>query len=366
MKEIKVETSSKNYSVRIGRNALIENIHSIKGLMKSGRIFAVVDENLFKYHKKKIDIFLNDLNISSSGLFVYSATEENKSFKSLQAILRRLVEGAFGRDTLIVAIGGGITGDVAGFAAAVYMRGIPYINVPTTLLAAVDSSVGGKTGINFEDGKNLIGAFHQPEMVLVDLDFLSTLPRQEILCGLGEIIKYAFLFSESLFEYLTKNISRIIEPDKETLEYLIYESVTFKANVVKKDEKESNYRKILNFGHTIAHALEIEQKHKIKHGAAVVFGMAASLFISEELEIISTAALVKYLTIFQELKKLILLDKINYKELIYILSKDKKNREGKVKFVLLKKIDDIFLDVDVPEEIIIKSVIKAEKLFNDK
>ncbi len=366
MKEIEINASSGTYKVVIGANGVLRNVEFVRQLQGSKRLFTIVDGKLFDYHKQKLEDFFFQLNISEKDLFKFQAKEGNKTFAKLMEILKSLIDRGFGRDTLILAIGGGITGDVVGFASAVFMRGVPYINFPTTLLADVDSSIGGKTGINFYEGKNLIGAFHQPKAVIIDLDFLHSLPKEELLCGLGEIIKYAFLFSEDLFLFLKRNIKAVFDLKTEILKRLIVDSVRLKASVVKKDEKESGYRKILNLGHTIAHALEIEQNHGIKHGAAVIFGIVASLFISEELGLIKKNYLNDYFSIFEELKSLIKLSKIKHNELIPLLLKDKKNRGQKIKFVLLRKISDVIIDVDVPNEIILNSVRKAEEFFNVK
>jgi len=366
MREIRVSTLLNNYPVRIGKEILIESIDFIESIRESRRMFAIVDEKFSELHGEVLRAFFKRLKIKNDEVLKFYATERNKSVKSLELIYESLNNKGFGRDTMVLSFGGGITGDVAGFAAATYMRGIPYVNFPTTLLAAVDSSIGGKTGVNFNNVKNLIGAFYQPQAVIVETSFFTTLPAEELLCGLGEVIKYAFLFSEKLLRYLEENIQGVFALQFPIIEYLVEKSVEFKSEIVAKDEKEKGLRKILNLGHTIAHALEIEQEHKIKHGAAVIFGIVAILFISEEIGLINTQTLSNYLLIFENIKSRVKLRKIKYDKFLFLLLKDKKNRRGKIKFVLLKQVAKPIFDVDVNDSVIINSVKKTEEYFNAK
>jgi 3-dehydroquinate synthase len=237
-------------------------------------------------------------------------------------------------------------GDVAGFISATYMRGVQCVQVPTTLLAAVDSSVGGKTGINFHDTKNIIGAFYQPKLVLIDTRFLSTLSDEEILCGVGEIVKYAFITDDDMFNYVDNNLSKILNLDADTLNYVIHESIRFKGDVVQTDEKESGLRKILNLGHTFAHAFEVQQKHRIKHGQAVIVGIACALYLSNAIGIMNDEEFEKSINLIKSFADNIKLDKFDIADFEAIMIRDKKNKEGKIKFVLLKSVGELLVDVE--------------------
>ncbi len=184
-----------------------------------------------------------------------------------------LLINSFDRKSALVALGGGVIGDLTGFAAATFMRGVPFVQVPTTLLAMVDSSVGGKTGVNHPMGKNMIGAFYQPKKVLMDLDVLKTLPKEEFLSGMAEVIKYGVIWDAAFFEYLDKNREKILALDREALSHIIRRSCEIKAEVVSKDEREGGLRAILNFGHTVGHAIETAENYTMRHGEAVAIGM---------------------------------------------------------------------------------------------
>ena len=208
--------------------------------------------------------------------------EEYKNFETLKSIYDSLIEFGFDRSSLIVALGGGVVGDIAGFAAATYLRGIPFVQVPTTLLAQVDSSVGGKTGINHEKGKNLIGAFYQPGFVLIDTSTLDTLPEREYLSGLAEVAKYGIVLDGNLFDFMSANAGKLLDRDKESLLTVIKRSCSIKASIVEKDEKEAGLRAVLNYGHTIGHAVETLTCYKrYTHGEAVAIGMAQAARFSE-------------------------------------------------------------------------------------
>lgn len=262
MTELKVSIplSEISYKIRIGSGIAKD----VLGSHHAAGGFIVADKNVADiYH-----------NIMPAGRFYrYAASEENKTLASAEDILKWLKsEGAL-RDSVLMAVGGGITGDVAGFAAALYMRGIKIIQMPTTLLAMVDSSVGGKTGVNFDGIKNNLGAFHQPREVIIDINFLHTLSNEEFLNGLAESIKIAAIADADFFWFLRENRDAVLKRDEETLEKLISRSCTLKAAVVEADEKESGLRRLLNFGHTVAHAIETDSHHKILHGCAVAMGM---------------------------------------------------------------------------------------------
>jgi 3-dehydroquinate synthase len=266
--------------------------------------------------------------------------EEHKNQVSLELIYDSLVSARLERKSSIVALGGGVIGDLAGFAAATYLRGVSYVQIPTTLLAQVDSSVGGKTGVNHPGGKNLIGAFYQPRLVLIDVDVLSTLPRRELVAGLSEVIKYGVIEDAELFRLLESNIGRLIELDRELLIQVITTSCSIKARVVEQDEREDDYRAVLNFGHTIGHALEAATEYRdFLHGEAVAIGMAKAAVISarqgfcDEHTVQRIHSLLEKTGLGTEVPKTIARDR-----LIQGMEVDKKSAGGKIKFVLCEAI----------------------------
>ncbi len=360
--KIKIKTESKDYTVYIGSNLDKEISKFLRNHPFGENLFFVIDSKVFKLYEKKIKHILNSAN-GKVRFQKFVATEGKKNYESVKRLQSKLLKAGYGRDSLLVAIGGGITGDLAGFAAAAYMRGIPFVQIPTTVLAAVDSSVGGKTGINFENGKNLIGAFHQPEAVFIDKSFLELLPRRELLSGLGEMIKYAYLAGGSFLQFLTKSIEKYFALDEKVLTRLIAESVKIKAGVVAQDERESGLRKILNLGHTFAHALEIEQNHRLKHGEAVIIGLAAALSLSKELNLLEEGEFENLLKPLSMVKEEIKLKSPDPQKVYRLMFKDKKKRGGEIKFVLLGKAGMVYPEISAPKAKVISSLKFAFNYF---
>jgi len=257
--DLKREIDS-SYEITIGSGFIKEVINNLRN--EGG--FFMVDENIFEAYQ---DHFTHD------NLFRFRADEHNKTHESVVAVLGFLFRCGARRDANLVLVGGGITGDVGGFVAATYMRGISFYQIPTTLLSMVDSSVGGKTGINFRGAKNNVGAFAQPVHVYIDMAFLKTLSDDEFLNGVAEVIKYGVVFDKVFLQYLEESRDKILARDAETLAYVVRRCCEMKADVVKKDERERGERALLNFGHTFAHAIETDSKHAVKHGFAVATGM---------------------------------------------------------------------------------------------
>ena len=361
MNKIKIKTKTNAYQVIISKNISEFISHEIAGK----KIFFVIDKKVYKYHHKKIEVILNSVK-NNSKVFYLDSSEKRKSLSTIKEILTDLVAHNFQRDSLIVAVGGGIVGDIAGFAAAIFMRGISYIQIPTTLLAAVDSSVGGKTGINFNHTKNIIGAFHQPQLVLTDTTFFNTLPDEELICGVGEIVKYAFISTPAFFDFVFENLKKIIALDYLIIDKVVAESVRIKAGVVKADEKEEALRKILNFGHTFAHAFEIGTNHKLKHGQAVILGIVCALYLSRNKKLINKVEFDKSLDLLSNFKNKIRCEIPDLNRIIKIMYRDKKNRVGKIKFVLIKSIGEILIDVDASDLEIKKSIKSAFEFFGLK
>ena len=362
MAKIIVPFPDKRYPIYIERSGIQYLFDHMQKNNLHKNLFFVIDQNIYNEYE---DLLLSIFKAYPDKLSytIFKATEKSKNLKNVESIFSSLMENNFGRDTLLIALGGGITGDAAGFAASTYMRGIQYIQIPTTLLAAVDSSVGGKTGVNFLRSKNIIGSFYQPEMVLIDTQFFVTLPNREILCGVGEILKYAFISSKNFSDYFSKNLQKLFLLDYKVVLKVISESVRFKSAVVIKDEREAGIRKILNFGHTFAHAIESEQNHKLKHGEAVIIGIVCALFLSKKLRLISFNKLEEFLDIIRPLKRKIKSQNIDPVEVFNNMNSDKKNRQGIIKFVLIKDIGEILIDVEADQKEVINSIEDALKFF---
>ena len=355
MKKIEVKASSKSYPVYVGNN-ILEQLPSL--IEKSGlhkNVFIVVDENVLGYHLKKIKKIITE-KMRKVVVVEFIANEKSKNNKSVEELYDCLIKNNFGRDTLIIAVGGGITGDIVGFVASTFSRGVQFVQVPTTLLAAVDSSVGGKTGINYGKTKNLIGSFYQPEFVLTDTSFLKSLHEEEVVCGIGEIMKYAFLGDEKFYSTVSKELKQIMKLSPLQTTKTIEACVNMKASVVQADEMESGLRKILNLGHTFAHAIEVEQEHKIKHGQAVIVGLVCALYLSHFKGILSAEKLIEYLALPLLLQDKITIDKCNIETIYKIMLRDKKGREGKIKFVLLSAPGVLYLDVEAEKELVIQAL----------
>ena len=337
-----LKTKLETYKIIIGSN-LVKDLPKlfIKNSINFDNCLLIIDKKVPKRMISKITKSLNKKKIIK---FFFNANEKNKNQKNLNKILQVLLNNNFSRKDCIITIGGGITGDVGGFAASLYKRGIQFINLPTTLLSQVDSSVGGKTGINTKEGKNLIGSFYQPKIVISDIDFLKSLPRREIICGYGEIFKHALILNKKFYKYLNNNVSKILDLKSPFVEKAIFESCKIKKIVVEQDEKEKKTRKILNFGHTFAHAYEatLGYSKKLNHGEAVILGIITSLKFSLDLKLIKIK---EYELIMEHVHKMSLPSNIkNYfspKNLNSILSfmiKDKKNISKRINLILLKKI----------------------------
>ena len=350
MKPIKliIKTNSEKYPIFIGKN-LITKISSlmVNNSIKSKKCLLVVDR---KVPKKFISEIKKKLRNKKIFLFNFNANEKNKNQTTINSILEILLNKNFSREDSLLAIGGGITGDVGGFAASLFKRGLSFINIPTTLLAQVDSSIGGKTGVNSKYGKNLIGSFYQPKLVISDIDTLKTLNRREIVCGYGEILKHSIISQKKFFKYLGQNFDDIIKLKSPYIEKAIFESCKIKKDVVEKDEKESNLRKKLNFGHTFGHSFEasLGYSKKLNHGEAVILGMIVALKFSNKNKFlnINDYKLIsdhyKNLKLPSDIKKYFKskdLDKI-----IKFMKTDKKNNSDKIKLVLLKKMGQTILN----------------------
>ena len=341
-REIKFKSKSHNYSIIIGRNSINLLPKKVKSLCpKSKNIAFIIDKNVPIKFKANLKKSLKNYNL----LFLsFSANEKNKSFSSVNYYLKILLSKNFNRSDLIISVGGGITGDVAGFVASIFKRGINFINIPTTLLAQVDAAIGGKTGINSNYGKNLIGSFYQPKLVISDTTFINSLSKKEMICGFAEILKHSIIKDKNFFNWLEKNSKLIFSKKSEELTYAIKKSCEIKIHFVTKDINEKGLRMILNFGHTFAHAIEVKNNYskKITHGEAVLSGMilATKLSVVKKVCLPETLGKIKNIYLknnldftFKKYSNQSAIDK-----LIPYLKNDKKNNDNKINFILLKSI----------------------------
>lgn len=342
MQKLIVNTKSEKYPILIGTN-LLSNFSKIvnKYSIIFQKCLIILDK---KVPNKQLDIIKNNLKNKQVIIHQIKATETNKNQNTTNKILEILLNKNFSRQDCLIAIGGGITGDIGGFAASLFKRGLQFINIPTTLLAQVDSSIGGKTGINTKHGKNLIGSFYQPKLVISDVSFLKTLPKREIICGYAEILKHSLISKKKFFNFLDENLIKILNLKSPLIEKTIYESCKIKKSIVEKDEREKSLRKFLNFGHTFGHAFEatLDFSKKLNHGEAVMLGMKAALNFSLETKIISTTdykIINKHMNdtnLCKNIKKFIKGKDIN--RILSFMTKDKKNESDKINLILLKKI----------------------------
>ena len=333
MRELHVNLGENSYDILFGDDLLKNLPEYIKRVYKGKKLFIITDNNVEKYYRKQMEGLLKDYDFT---FYILEAGEKSKTLENVAQIYKAMIDAALSRDDLVVAFGGGVTGDIAGFAAATYMRGVPFIQIPTTLLSQVDSSVGGKVGVDLKEGKNLVGAFNQPKIVLIDTSVLKTLTDRYFFDGLAEVVKYGCIYDEKLFSLLEglKNREEIMAH----IEDILYRSCDIKREVVEEDEKEHGLRMILNFGHTVGHGLEQYYNYeKYTHGEAVSLGMIEILETGETEGITETGSL-------ERTKKLLIQfnlpveDKYNREEVIKIMKRDKKNKKGEVNFVMIEKI----------------------------
>ena len=340
--EIKFKSKSQSYSVIIGKNAIKSLPKRIKTLCPEAKNIAfIVDKNVpVKFIKK----FRNSLKGYNLSFLKFIASEKNKSLAVVNYFLKKLLSKNFNRSDIIISVGGGITGDVSGFIASIFKRGVNFINIPTTLLAQVDSAIGGKTGVNSNFGKNLIGSFYQPKLVVSDTMFLNSLPKKEMICGYAEILKHSIIKDFKFFNWLKNNTKSILLKKPGELTYAIKKSCEIKMFFVNRDVNEKNLRMILNFGHTFAHAIEVKNNYskKITHGEAVLSGMILATRLSVIMKACSR-------NVLRLIKNIYLNNNLDYtykeyssqqsiKNLIPYLKNDKKNNDDKINFILLKKI----------------------------
>jgi 3-dehydroquinate synthase len=351
MHVVKVSLGDRSYDIEIGMS--LDFFGSRLQGLGFGQKIALVTNPTIKnlYGQRIVD------SLKMAGFLVLSIEipdgEQYKTLDWANAIYTALLINRFDRRSALVALGGGVIGDLAGFAAATFMRGVPFVQMPTTLLAMVDSSVGGKTGVNHPMGKNMIGAFHQARKVLMDLGVLKTLPQEEFLSGIAEVIKYGVIWDAELFDYLDENREKILSHDPEALAHIVHRSCEIKANVVSRDEREGGLRSILNFGHTIGHAIETAENYTMRHGYALSIGMIYASRLAHKIGLCDDSVpnrlekLIKSYGLPADIASLSRKPTVN--ELMDTMQIDKKAESGKVKFVLPKRLGEVVITADWDE-----------------
>ena len=353
MEKVSVNLGAASYEIIIGEN-ILSNVGKFITEKKFTKVLVVTQQNIFDAGGRAlIDGF--DAEKISYTVATIPDGETAKNLREAENLYTRAIEFGLDRKSVVVALGGGVVGDLGGFVAATFLRGIALIQIPTTLLAQVDSAVGGKTAVNHTLGKNLIGAFHQPSAVFIDLSFLATLPEREIKSGLGEVVKYGIISDEKFFAYLEDNAEKILQRDLKTLAHVVKRSCEIKAEVVGADEKESGLRRILNFGHTLAHAVEEQTGYKkFRHGEAVAIGMVGAAKISCELGKTSAANVERLEKLLQRFDMVTRCDGLDAEKLYAVTFRDKKTVGGAVNWVLMKNFGEVEVSSDVPADVVKK------------
>lgn len=283
-------------------------------------------------------------------VYAFEAGEQSKNLDTVKDIYEFLIQHKFDRKDMLLALGGGVTGDMTGFAAATYLRGIDFVQIPTTLLAQVDSSIGGKTGVDFDQYKNMVGAFYMPKLVYMNVSTLKTLDDRQYYSGMGEVLKHGLIKSASFYEWIIDNMYEIHERDLETLEEMVYKSCTCKKIVVEKDPTEKGERAILNFGHTIGHAIEKAKHFELTHGECVALGCVAAAYISWQRNLLSKEEYYEIRDMFVPFNLPISIDKIDPEEILALTTSDKKMEGNHIKFILLKKVGKAYIDTTVTKD----------------
>ncbi|WP_018249933.1 3-dehydroquinate synthase [Orenia marismortui] len=352
MEQLKVELGERSYKIKIGYDILSKVGQYLKELNLGSKVMIITNELVDSLYGREVEQAIKEagfeVNIAKIG-----DGEEYKSLDTAKDLYDQAVDINLDRSSTILALGGGVVGDIAGFIAATYMRGVNFVQIPTTVLAQVDSSVGGKVAVNHPQGKNLIGAFYQPKLVVADIKVLSTLEQRQLKAGLAEVIKYGVIWDEGFFHFLEDKREEILELDIETMEYLLKRCCEIKAEVVAQDEREMDIRAILNYGHTIGHALEaVTDYQRFVHGEGVAIGMVAAAKLANKLGILDLADVEKQEQLVKDFGLAVSFDALKINKIIKALAKDKKVKDGMLRFILAEEIGKVVIKSDLPHNII--------------
>lgn len=361
MEIINVKTKSKDYHIYLG-NDIIPNLSQVlKEREFNNKIYIITDENVYKYHFEDLLFHLKEYEVN---YYVVKPGENSKSINSATKIYEELINYGFNRNSLIISFGGGVVGDLAGYVASTFMRGIKFIQIPTTLLSQVDSSIGGKVAINFNGYKNIVGTFYQPDLVTIDIKYLNTLNNKEFISGLGEVIKYGLISDFSFYNYIKENMSKLLNLNKHELIYIINKSVNIKRRIVSQDERDNNIRNILNFGHTIGHGIEsLSNFNTYNHGEAVILGMLYESKLALHFKLIHKEYYNEIYSLLSSLIDIKEFDENEIKLILHAISKDKKSINNNLRIILPigKGKVDIFDNITKDYiEIILKEGLRNE------
>jgi 3-dehydroquinate synthase len=353
MQKIDVKLGQNSYSIIIGAGILSQTGVKLKELDLKGKAVIITNPAVNKLYGTAVKQSLIDAGFKTTVLEVPDG-EKYKTLESAGKLYRQLAESGAERTTPILALGGGVIGDLAGFTAATYLRGVPLVQLPTTSLAQCDSSIGGKTAVNHKQLKNEIGAFYQPKMTISDVLTLKSLPKDEFTNGLAEVIKHAVIKDERFFVYLEKNLDRIKSLDDNVLEAVAAKSARIKVEFVESDEKDTGLRNILNFGHTIGHAVESASNFQVAHGQAVSIGMMAAANLAVKLELMDAGNVTRLKNLLNKAGLMTKLPQVDVKQVMLAMQYDKKVQDGKIRFVLPRAIGQVFITDDVSAAVIEK------------
>lgn len=345
---LRVELGARSYDIVVGARLLAQAGALITGVTRQKRALIVTDANVARLHLDTLRRGLEAAGFAHAAILLPPG-EETKDFAHFQKLCEDILAAGIERATPIIALGGGVVGDLAGFAAATLLRGLDYIQVPTTLLAQVDSSVGGKTAIDTRQGKNLVGAFHQPALVIADTDMLDTLPRRELLAGYAEVVKYGLIRDRGFYEWLESKAAALLQGDADLRREAVLRSCAAKAAIVAADEREIGERALLNFGHTFGHALEAATGfgNTLLHGEAVALGMAIAFDLSAKLRLCPADAASRVRRHFAAIGLRTEIDGVDADALLELMGKDKKVTDGRISLILVRDIGQAFVSRDV-------------------
>ena len=353
MKTLTVNLEDRSYPIYIGTNiGLDEKLY--RKHISSKRVALITNEQIADLYLKEISHTLSSFDLKT---LVLPDGETEKNLNTVEKTVEFLSDNGLDRDSTVIAFGGGVVGDITGFVASSYMRGIKFLQVPTTLLAQVDSSVGGKTGVNIKQGKNLIGAFYQPTAVISDTRFLNTLETRRLSEGLAEVIKYGLIYDSVFFEWLRENTNKILDIDPETMIQLIERCCQIKAAVVSQDEKEGSIRAILNFGHTFGHAIEsLTDYSSFSHGEAVAIGMIMAANLSQYMGMVSSNDVENIRKSIDAFNLPTNKPNLDSNKFLEAMKRDKKSQDGEIRLILLESIGKAMITSDYPNELLMKTI----------
>lgn len=360
MRKVKVKLGINSYEVYVGLGLLTQTGRWLKESGFSDKLVIITDPTVNRLYGDALNQGLTKEGFNVTTLLVPEG-EDQKSLETAGRLYHELTNCYAERTTPILALGGGVIGDLVGFVAATYLRGVPLIQIPTTLLAQVDSSIGGKVAVDHGQLKNKIGAFYQPRLVIADIDTLRTLPPEELANGLAEVIKSAAIRDSKFFDFLEKNIDEIKALDEKALEEIVFQSVKIKAEIVEKDERDLGLRSLLNYGHTIGHAIESASDFKVEHGRAIAIGMLAAARISNKMGILDESESMRLKSVIEKGGLPTEMPSLKLEEVIQAMKHDKKVLKDKVRFVLLKSIGNAFITDEVSPHLVEQVLVGYEE-----